>query len=89
MRFLIGLGIFVGIMLLLAFLPTLLGWILDPWNTRRIKAYCETVGVTVLEIKPFPNHYGVSFEKNGKKEYAKCSVVGAKIKWKGKAPEEA
>lgn len=88
MRILIGLGIFVGIMVFLAFLPTMLGWVLDPLNSRRIRSHCEAVGVAVLEIKPFPNHYGVSFETNGKKEYAKCRVVGRSIKWKGKAPEE-
>jgi len=88
MNLLIGAGIFVVILLLLVFLPTILARVLDPINARRIRAYCESVGCSVTEIKPFPNHYGVSFEKNGKKGYAKCRVSKGGIRWKGKSPQE-
>jgi hypothetical protein len=38
--------------------------------------------------RSWANHYGVAFEKNGKKGYAKCRVSRGVIKWKGQAPEE-
>jgi hypothetical protein len=73
---------------LLAFLPTLLAKILDPLNARRIRAYCVEVGVTNVEIQPFPNHYGVHFTKDDRKHYAKCTVARGRIKWKGPSPVE-
>ena len=88
MGILIGLGIFVGIMVLLAVFPTILGWVLDPLNVRRIRAHCKAVGLDVDEVTPYPNHYGVSFERKGKKGYAKCRVIGRRIEWEGRAPEE-
>jgi hypothetical protein len=88
MSLVVGAALFVGVMLVLAFLPTIFGWVLDPINARRIRAYCESAGCAIIEIQPFPNHYGVAFEKNGKKGYAKCRVSRGVIKWKGKAPEE-
>ena len=75
-------------MVLLAVLPTLLMKILDPLNVRRIRAYCIEVGVTNVEIQPFPNHYGVHFTKNDRKHYAKCKVTRGKIEWKGPSPAE-
>ena len=75
-------------LVLLAFVPTLLAKILDPLNARRIRAYCFEVGVTNVEIQPFPNHYGVHFTKNDRKHYAKCKVTGGRIEWKGPSPAE-
>jgi hypothetical protein len=88
MKLLIILSIFVAVMAFLAFLPSLLSLILDPINISRVKSYCEAIGCTDIEIKPWPNHYGVKFKNNGKKHYAKCRVVGPKIRWVGKSPEE-
>lgn len=79
---------FIGLLGLLAAVPALLAWTLDPLNSRRIRKYCEGLGFTEIAIEPFPNHYGVHFTKDGRKLYAKCSVVGRKIKWKGPSPEE-
>ena len=76
-------------LVLMAFLPAVLAKILDPLNTRRIRAYCAEVGVTDVEIQPFPNHYGVRFRKKDSEHYAKCTVVRGKIKWKGTSPAEA
>jgi len=70
------------------FLPTVLAKILDPLNARRIRAHCAAVGITNVEVEPFPNHYGVRFRKDDKKHYAKCAVVRGRIEWKGRAPEE-
>ncbi len=70
------------------FLPSMLASILDPLNTRRIKSYCANVGVTDVQVRPFPNHYGVHFKKNDRKHYAKCNVVRGKIKWTGPSPAE-
>jgi hypothetical protein len=78
----------IGLLGLLAAVPTVLAWALDPVNSRRIRKYCESLGLTDIAIKPFPNHYGVHFTKDGQKLYAKCSVVGRKIKWKGPSPVE-
>jgi len=85
-RLLIGAGIFAGIMVVLMVVPAILGRILDPLNMRCIKNRCETAGFTAIEIKAWPNHYGVSFQSGGQKHYAKCRVVGRKIKWQGKVP---
>jgi hypothetical protein len=73
---------------LLAFLPALLTKVLDPLNAKRIQAHCAAVGVTDVEVQPFPNHYGVHFRKDDRKHYAKCTVAGGKIKWKGPSPAE-
>lgn len=78
----------VMVLLILAFLPTILTRVLDPRNMKVIRAHCEAAGLTDVEIKPLPNHYGVSFRKNGKRHYAKCRVTGGVVKWKGKAPEQ-
>lgn len=84
---LVGVGIFVGIMAVLAMVPFALGRVLDPLNMWRIRMRCEAAGFTVVEIKAWPNHYGVSYQKEGKQHYAKCRVVGRNIKWQGKIPE--
>ncbi len=73
---------------LMVFLPALLAKILDPLNAKRIKAYCAGLGVTEVEVKPFPNHYGVHFTKNERKHYATCVVARGRIKWKGPSPAE-
>lgn len=73
---------------LVVFLPALLAKVLDPLNANRIRKYCAGVGVTNVEVKPFPNHYGVHFTKNDRKHYAKCVVAGGTIKWKGPSPAE-
>lgn len=73
---------------MIVFLPTVLAKVLDPINAKRIRAYCAEAGVTDVEIQPFPNHYGVHFRKNDRKHYAKCTVAGSRIKWKGMSPEE-
>jgi hypothetical protein len=78
----------IGLLALLAAIPTVLARTLDPLNSRRIRKYCESLGLTDIAIKPFPNHYGVHFIKDGQKLHAKCSVVGRKIKWKGPSPDE-
>jgi hypothetical protein len=88
MRFLyIALG-FVVVMAVFAAVPTLLGLLLDPLNMRRIRTYCSGLGLENVSITPYPNHYGVEAIKGGRRIYAKCSVVGKKIKWKGPAPSE-
>lgn len=73
---------------LIAFLPALLAKVLDPLNAERIRAYCLAVGATDVKVQPFPNHYGVHFRKNDRKHYAKCTVAGGKIKWKGASPAD-
>lgn len=73
---------------LLAFVPSLLAKVLDPLNARRIRAHCAEAGATDVDVEPFPNHYGVHFVKNERKHYAKCTVAGGKIKWKGSSPAE-
>jgi len=78
----------VIVLLLLAFLPNILTRVMDPGNMRVIRAHCDAVGLSDVEIKRWPNHYGVSFRKNGKRHYAKCRVAGGTIKWKGKSPEQ-
>jgi len=78
-------GVFVT---LLMFMPQVLSGVLDPINVKRIRSYCEGVGVTDVRIELFPNHYGVHFRKNDRKHYARCRVAWGKIKWKGPSPGE-
>ena len=73
---------------LLTFLPAILGKVIDPLNIRRIRKYCEEVGVTDVQVQPFPNHYGVHFRKDDRKHYAKCRVTWGRVTWKGSSPAE-
>ena len=74
--------------LMVVFLPLILGALLDPLNAKRIRSYCAGVGATNVEVQPFPNHYGVHFQKNDRKHYAKCKVVRGKLNWTGPSPGE-
>lgn len=78
----------IAVVLVLAFLPNILARVLDPRHMKVIRAHCEAVGLSDIEVKAWPNHYGVSFHKDGNKHYAKCRVVKGVIRWKGKAPEQ-
>jgi hypothetical protein len=86
MRILLILGITAAVLLFLAFLPALLSSVLDPLNTRRIRKLCAEQGVEVIEIKPWPNHYGVRYLSGGKSVYAKCVVTPRRIRWLTNAP---
>jgi uncharacterized membrane protein YdfJ with MMPL/SSD domain len=88
MKLLIIFGVFVAVMAFLTFLPSLLSLVLDPLNISRVKSHCEKLGCTNIEIKAWPNHYGVKFKINDIKHSTKCRVIGLKIKWVGKSPEE-
>ena len=79
---------FVAVFALLAAIPTLLGLFLDPLNSKRIRNYCASLGLENVSVKTFPNHYGVEGTKDGRTIYAKCRVVGRRIKWKGVPPVE-
>jgi len=78
----------IAAVLALAFLPSILSRVLDPANMKLIRAHCEALGLSDIDVQAWPNHYGVSFRKNGKKHYARCRVAGGMIKWKGNAPEQ-
>jgi len=80
-------GGIVALLALVAFLPLMLSWVLDPWNMRVIRSKCRALGLSDIEIKPFPNHYGVHFVRNGVKQYAKCSVRLGRIRWRSNNPE--
>ena len=82
------LGWVAACLALMALLPLLLAKVLDPINANRIRTYCAEVGVTEVDVEPFPNHYGVHFRKNDRKHYAKCTVARGEIKWKGPSPAE-
>ena len=77
-----------GWLALLAVLPSLLSFVLDPLNAMRIRKYCSRVGASDVTVEPFPNHYGVHFTKQSVRHYAKCVVTLTGIKWKGKSPQE-
>ena len=69
---------------LVLFLPLILSKIIDPKNIRIIQTECKSQGFSNVKINIHPNHYGVSYIKDGKKQYAKCKVVGGVIKWLNK-----
>jgi hypothetical protein len=70
-------------------LPVLIIKILDPLNSKAIRTYVESLGATEIDIRSYPNHYGVRFVVNGQGYYAKCLVMKrGTFKWKGKSPEQ-
>jgi hypothetical protein len=88
MSYLTLLLILVGAIAVLAFLPVVLGWIIDPINAWRIRRFCVARGVEPLEVKPFPNHYGVHYLRGGVKVYAKCKPRGrGGIEWLSNEPD--
>ena len=60
----------------------------QPFTVRCIRSYCEAQGCTEVEVKSWPNHYGVSLVKNGSKHYLRCSGILRKITWLGTRPDE-
>ena len=88
MSYLTWLLVSVGAFAALAFLPVVLGWILDPLNAWRIRRYCVARGFEPLDVKPFPNHYGVHYLRDGVKVYAKCKTRGlGGIEWLSNEPD--
>jgi hypothetical protein len=75
------------ILLGIIFLPSLLDLFVYPIHVMRIRARCRELGVAKVEIKAWPDHYGVSFHKDGQKLYAKCRV-GRRIEWMGRSPDQ-
>ena len=69
--------------------PLYFSTIHDPLSKKRIQTYCNSLGLSNVEVKIYPGHYGVKFTKNGQKYYVKCSVgLSGNIAWKGKSPAE-
>jgi hypothetical protein len=85
---LLGFGGFVALMLFLGALPKIIAAISDPPRMRHIRRHFESAGCSNIEIKPWPNHYGVHYIKDGARQYAKCRVdmKAGKIIWVGKSP---
>jgi len=83
-----AIGGFIAVMLLLAYMPSILGLVLDPLNKRRIMAECQKAGCEVTEIKPWPNHYSIKVIKHGERHYLKCRGAFGKLTWKGKSPAQ-
>lgn len=79
---------FLALMFFLGALPRIIARISDPPRMRYIQQHFESAGCSDIQIKPWPNHYGVHFVKDGKKLYAKCRVdmKAGKIIWIGQAP---
>ena len=72
--------IIVSAVLILVFLVWL-RWPLDYWNISRIKKACREEGLSDVEIKVWPGHYGVRAKKNGAAIYRKAGVWGTKVSW--------
>jgi hypothetical protein len=85
---LLGCLVFVAFMLFLGALPKIIALLSDPPRIKRIRQFFEAAGCTEIEIKPWPNHYGVRYIKDGLKQYAKCRVnmKAGTIEWIGGAP---
>lgn len=79
---------FVSALVFLVFFPAILSKVLDPINVRTIRKRLHQLGITDVEVKAWPNHYGVTCVKNGQKHYLKCVVTGRKVEWKGTEPEK-
>ena len=84
----VGLAWLAACFSLAVFMPWILEKTLDPLNARRIRNYCAEIGITDVEVRPYPGHYGVHFKKGGAKRYAKCVVTRGKLTWKGLSPAD-
>ena len=61
----------------------------DIWAKNSAKKYCIKNDLEFIEVKPFPNHYGLYFKKNEKKYYAGFDYeMDRTIHWKKKSPLE-
>jgi hypothetical protein len=76
-----------GMFFAVVFLPNILAKVLDPRNEKIIRVQCETLGFDGVSVKPWPNHYGVSYHRDGKKLYARCRVKKGLVVWLGQAPK--
>lgn len=85
---LLGCLVFIAFALLLGGLPKLLAAIADPPRVKRIRQFFESAGCLDIAIKPWPNHYGVRYTKDGTRHYIKCrvEVKSGRMKWIGQAP---
>jgi hypothetical protein len=77
----------VGMFFAVVFLPNILAKVLDPRNEKIIRAHCETLGLATVSVTPWPNHYGVSYHRKGRKLYARCRVKKGLVVWLGRAPK--
>jgi hypothetical protein len=82
---------FAALMLFLGALPKLIAMLSDPPRIKRITEFFEAAGCTEIEVKPWPNHYGVKCIKGGVRRYAKCrvNIKSGTIEWIGGAPSWA
>lgn len=83
LKVLIGLAL---VFVLMGAFPWLLSLVWDTRNKRIIHAHCQALGFTDVEIKLWPNHYGVTFKREGQSHYAKCKVKRRQVQWLGKTP---
>jgi hypothetical protein len=68
-----------GCLAFAATLPLILEKLLDPLNIRRITRHLSINGATDIEVKPFSNHYGARYIRDGAQHYAKCNVKRGKV----------
>ena len=76
-----------GLLSLLAYFPDLLAKVLDPRNERIIRDHCKSLGLSVVSVKAWPNHDGISFPRAGKELYARFRVTKGIAVWLGRHPE--
>ena len=77
----------VGLVLLLIVVFKAMAKLADQKATRTANEYCKLNGLDFLEVKPFPNHYGLYFKHDGKRYYANFDFeMPNKITWKKGSP---
>ena len=58
----------------------LIAWY-DRQETRAIRVYCTAHGCERVQVKVYPNHYGVTFYKAGRRFYGKCIPGKLGLEW--------
>jgi len=77
----------LGSLALLILLVPIIGKLYDRWALLAARRYCEENGLEYIEVKAFPNHYGLYFRKDGKRLYASYDFERNRtITWKKGSP---
>ena len=82
-------GLLIGVFALLVVIIRIMGKVADIKAAKVAKIYCKDNNLDFIEVKPFPNHYGLYFTFKDKQFYASFDFrMPDKITWKNGSPLE-
>jgi hypothetical protein len=78
----------IGVIVLIGFALWITGKLYDRWAVKSAKKYCIDNNLGFVEVKAFPNHYGLYFKKNNNSFYAPFEFERNRtITWKKGTPQ--